>query len=71
LRLRPFVHPHRWTLIGGIVAFGLARICEGVVPFALAIAIDRIAAGSADIAGPVGVIAVAVAARFVIVAYAR
>ncbi len=42
-----------------------------MVPFALAIAIDRVAAGNPDITGPVASVALAVIARYAIISWAR
>ena len=71
LRLRPFIAPYRWRLSSGVAAFGLARLFEGLVPFFLAMGIDRIAAGEGDVRTPVLGIAVAVAARYLTVTAAR
>ncbi|MXX30453.1 MAG: ABC transporter ATP-binding protein [Gammaproteobacteria bacterium] len=71
LRLRPFIAPYRWRLSSGVAAFGLARLFEGLVPFFLAMGIDRIAAGNADVRAPVLGIAAAVAARYLTVTGAR
>jgi len=71
LRLRPFIAPYRWRLSSGVAAFGLARLFEGLVPFFLAMGIDRIAAGNGDVRAPVLGIAAAVAARYVTVTGAR
>ena len=71
LRLRPFIAPYRWRLSSGVAAFGLARLFEGLVPFFLAMGIDRIAAGNGDVCAPVLGIAAAVAARYVTVTGAR
>ena len=71
LRLRPFIAPYRWRLSSGVAAFGLARLFEGLVPFFLAMGIDRIAAGDGNVTAPVLGIAAAVAARYVTVTAAR
>ena len=71
LRLRPFIAPYRWRLSSGVAAFGLARLFEGLVPFFLAMGIDRIAAGDSDVGAPVLGIAAAVAARYLTVTGAR
>ena len=71
LRLRPFIAPYRWRLSSGVAAFGLARLFEGLVPFFLAMGIDRIAAGDGDVRAPVLGIAAAVAARYLTVTAAR
>ena len=71
LRLRPFIAPYRWRLSSGVAAFGLARLFEGLVPFFLAMGIDRIAAGDGDVREPVLGIAAAVVARYLTVTVAR
>ncbi len=71
LRLRPFIAPYRLRLLFGVAAFGLARFCEGLVPFFLAAGIDRIAAGQWDVTQPVLGMALAVAGRYVVVTAAR
>lgn len=70
-RLKPFIHPYRWRLSAGIVAFGVARLFEGFVPILLAIGIDRIAAGNLDLMLPVTGIFGAVLGRFAVVSVAR
>jgi ATP-binding cassette subfamily B multidrug efflux pump len=70
-RLRTFVRPYRWRLIAGILAFGVARFFEALVPMLLAVGIDRIAAGNLDLLLPVAGIFSAVVARFAIVSSAR
>ena len=71
LRLGPFVRPYRVRLAVGIAAFGLARLCEGLVPFFLAQGIDRVSGGDGDVGGPVLGILLAVAARYLVVTQAR
>ena len=71
LRLRPFIAPYRWRLSSGVAAFGIARLFEGLVPFFLAMGIDRIAAGNGDVRTPVLGIAAAVTARYLTVTAAR
>jgi ATP-binding cassette subfamily B protein len=70
-RLRFFVGVYRWRLSLGILAFGASRAFEATVPLALAVGIDRVAAGNADVAGPVAVIFGAVLGRFAVVSVAR
>ena len=41
-RIWPFVRPYRWRLSGGIVAFGISRLLEALVPLFLAMGIDRL-----------------------------
>ena len=53
LRLGVFVRPYRIRLLVGVIAFGISRVLEGVVPLFLAIAIDRISEGSQDVLFPV------------------
>ena len=71
LRLGPFVRPYRVRLAVGVAAFGLARLCEGLVPFFLAQGIDRVSGGNGDVEGPVLGILLAVAARYLVVTQAR
>ncbi len=70
-RLRRFVLPYRLRLIGGIVAFGVARFFEAMVPFLTAISINQMVAGDFDLALPVAGIVSAVAARYIVVTFAR
>jgi ATP-binding cassette subfamily B protein len=70
-RLKTFVHPYRGRLTLGILAFGLARLCEAAVPILLAIGIDRMAEGNLDLLLPVAGIFTAVAGRFLVVTVAR
>ena len=70
-RLGVFVTPYKFKLISGILAFGLARVCEAMVPFFMAVSINRMTEGNFDLAGPIATIFLAVAARYVIVSYAR
>ena len=71
LRLGPFVRPYRVRLAVGVAAFGVARLCEGLVPFFLAQGIDRVSGGNGDVGGPVLGILLAVAARYLVVTQAR
>ena len=71
LRLGPCLRPYRLRLGAGIAAFGFARVFEALVPFFLAAGIDRLAAGNGDVALPALGIAGAVAARYLIVTFAR
>ncbi|MGI9234717.1 MAG: ABC transporter ATP-binding protein, partial [Woeseiaceae bacterium] len=70
-RLRHFVRPYRIRLIVGIVAFGVARFFEALVPFLTAISINRLWEGNYDLAGPVAGIAGAVVIRYAVVTFAR
>ena len=70
-RLRHFVHPYRFRLIIGIVAFGVARFFEAMVPFLTAISINRMAEGDFDLTWPVLGIVGAVIMRYVVVTFAR
>ena len=70
-RLRGFVRPYRVRLISGIVAFGIARVCEAMVPFLTAIAINRMSESNFDVAGPVAGIVVAVISRYFVISFAR
>ena len=70
-RLKSYVVPYRWRLGAGIVAFGIARFFEALVPILLAIGIDRIAEGNLDLLLPVAGIFAAVVGRFGVVSVAR
>ncbi len=71
LRLKRFVSPYRWRLSAGIIAFGIARFFEGLVPILLAIGIDRVADGNLDLMLPILGIFAAVSGRFLVVSIAR
>lgn len=71
LRLRGYVLRYRNRLTLGIVAFGISRLLEALVPLFLAIGIDRIAAGSTDLALPIAGIFAAVVVRYGVVVFAR
>jgi ATP-binding cassette subfamily B protein len=71
LRLKSFVLPYRGRLTLGIVAFGIARLFEAMIPLLLAVGIDRIAAGNLDLLLPVAGIFLAVAGRLLVVSTAR
>jgi ATP-binding cassette, subfamily B, multidrug efflux pump len=71
LRLKGFILRYRGRLTLGIVAFGISRLLEALVPLFLAVGIDRIAAGSTDLAFPIAGIFAAVAARYGVVVFAR
>ena len=70
-RVAPFVRPYRGRLVLGIAAFGGSRLLEALVPWYLALGIDRIAAGSSDLTLPTFGIRLAVIARYGVVTYAR
>lgn len=70
-RLRHLVRPYRGRLITGVVAFGLARFFEAMVPFLTAISINRLWENNYDVAGLVAGIGAAVILRFAVVSYAR
>jgi len=70
-RLRHFVYPYRIRLIVGIIAFGVARFLEAMVPFLTAISINRLWEGNYDLAGPVAGIAGALILRYAVVSFAR
>ncbi len=70
-RLSPFVRSQRTRLTVGVVAFGLARLCEALVPFSLMIGIDRIREGDYRVGIPVLGIVLAVAGRYLFVTFAR
>ncbi len=70
-RIWPFVRPYRWRLSGGIVAFGVSRLLEALVPLFLAMGIDRLAADNHDLQLPVLGIFISVLLRYFVVTYAR
>ena len=70
-RLRGFIHPYRYRWMVGILAFGVARFFESMVPFLTAVSINRMTEGNFDLTGPVVGIVGAVIGRYVIVTYAR
>lgn len=70
-RVRHIVYPYRVRLVIGIIAFGVARFFEALVPFFTAVSINRLADGNYDVAGPVAGIFAAVAIRYVVVTFAR
>lgn len=70
-RLKTFIGRYNGRLISGMLAFGVARLCEATVPIFLAIGIDRTAAGNPDLLFPVAAIFGAVLGRFLIVTFAR
>jgi ATP-binding cassette, subfamily B, multidrug efflux pump len=71
LRLKGYLLRYRTRLTLGIVAFGVARLFEALIPLFLAVGIDRIAAGSTDLTLPIAGIFGAVVARYGVVTYAR
>ena len=71
LRLKVFILPYKRGLTLGILAFGLARLFEGLVPLFVASGINTIAAGKSDLLLPVLGIIGAMLARYAVVAYAR
>ena len=70
-RVRVFIDPYRRRLLLGIIAFGVARIFEAMVPVLTAVAINRIAEGNFQVGWPVVGIFVAVVARYLVVTLAR
>lgn len=70
-RIGPFVRPYRGRLVLGIAAFGGSRLLEALVPWYLALGIDRIASGNSDLTLPTVGILLAVIARYAVVTYAR
>ena len=70
-RLAPFIRPYRWRLGSGVVAFGIARFFEALVPICLGIAIDRLSRGDTSVLVLVAAIFGAVACRYLVVTYAR
>ena len=71
LRLWKYVRKYKGRLIGGIVLFLFARVCEASIPLFLGVGIDRLASGNGDLLFPVCGIVVAVILRFFIVTAAR
>ena len=70
-RLRHVIGKYRVRLGTGIVAFGLARFFEILVPIQTATAINRMAEGNYDIMWQVVGIVGAVIARYIVVTFAR
>ena len=70
-RIWPFVRPYRWRLSGGIIAFGVSRLLEAMVPLFLAMGIDRLADNNHDLRLPVLGIFASVFLRYFVVTYAR
>ena len=70
-RLRHVIGRYRYRLGVGIVAFGIARGFEIMVPIFMAQGINRIAEGNYDITGPVLSMLGAVVARYIVVTFAR
>jgi len=67
----PFVRPYRLRLSGGVIAFGISRVFEAMVPFFLAMGLNRLGAGNHDLMLPIVGIFAVVAGRYVVVTYAR
>ncbi len=70
-RLRRFVHRYRLRLLSGIIAFGVARFFEAMVPFLTAVSINRMSEGDYAVGAPVLGIVGAVIMRYIVVTYAR
>ncbi|MGI9272782.1 MAG: ABC transporter ATP-binding protein [Woeseiaceae bacterium] len=70
-RLRHLARPYRVRMIVGVVAFGVARFFEAMVPFLTAVSINRLWEGNYDLTGPVAGIAGAVVLRYGVVTFAR
>ena len=70
-RVRHFVRPYRTRLIIGVVAGGVARFFEAIVPFLTAVSINRLWEGNHDVVAPVAGIVAAVVIRFGVVTFAR
>ena len=70
-RLRGFINPYRWRLLIGVIAFGIARFFEAIVPFLTALSIDAFARGEYDIGWYVAGIIGAVCCRYFVVTFAR
>ena len=70
-RLLPWAFRHKGWIGYSLLAFAGARLLEASVPLMMAEAIDRLAAGTFDVTGPVLAIAGAVLLRMVVVSSAR
>lgn len=70
-RLRHVIGRYRGRLITGIVAFGVARFFEAMVPFLTAVSINRMTDGNYDVFWPVMGILGAVVCRYAVVTFAR
>ncbi len=70
-RLRRFIWPYRIRLLSGIIAFGVARFFEAMVPFLTAVSINRMSEGNYQLTWPVAGIVTAVTLRYIVVTYAR
>ena len=70
-RLLPWAFRHKGWIGYSLLAFAGARLLEASVPLMMAEAIDRLAAGTFDVTGPVLAIAGAVLLRLVVVSSAR
>ncbi|MEQ9452064.1 MAG: ABC transporter ATP-binding protein [Pseudomonadales bacterium] len=70
-RLRFVVGKHKARLTSGVVAFGIARAFESMVPFLTAVSINRMVEGNYDLTWPVVGILGAVIARYMVVTFAR
>ena len=69
--MRPFVAPYKWRLSGGVIAFGISRLLEALVPLFLAIGINRLRDGNHDLTLPVVGIFLSVVLRYAVVTHAR
>jgi ATP-binding cassette subfamily B protein len=67
----PFVRPYRLRLSGGVIAFGVSRVFEALVPFFLAMGLNRLSVGNHDLTLPISGIFAAVTGRYLVVTYAR
>ncbi len=70
-RIRLFIKPYRLRLLVGVLAFGLARFFEALIPFLTAIAINKLWDGDYAVTEPIAGIATAVIARYIVVTFAR
>ncbi len=70
-RVRPFIAPYKWRWLAGVVAFGIARYFEALVPFYLGRGLDQLVDGSHDLLFPVAMIFMAVVVRYLVVTLAR
>ncbi len=71
LRLRRFIHRYRYRWGAGIVAFGVARLFEAMVPFLTGLSITRMSEGDFAVGWLAAGIVGAVICRYTVVTYAR
>ncbi|MDA1075536.1 MAG: ABC transporter ATP-binding protein [Proteobacteria bacterium] len=71
LRLTGYLTPYRLRMLSGIIAFGVSRLLEALIPLFLAMGIDSVADGKADLGIPAIGILAAVVVRYGVITYAR